>query len=156
MRFAFLGILPLLGCEVGGTPCVGDVEDTCARSGVHCVRSWSEAADAATWCNARDISNARTSIQTCLGYHVAVATVATTNPPTTVWYFYEPKDGGLIGMTTRDDQFNMHCLAGEKTFRAPDDCATSQSTSCCRLDFGPDLACMKDAGTVVVKDATGN
>ena len=151
----FVPFVLLLGCDAGGSPCVGDVEATCARDGVHCVRSWTEAADAATWCNARDISNARTAIQTCLGYHVAVATVvSTTKPPTTVWYFYEASDGGLIGLTTRDDQFVMHCLAGEKTFRAPDDCATSSSPSCCRLDFGPELACSKDAGgKVLVNDA---
>lgn len=152
MRFALPAIF-LFGCEAGGTPCVGDVPATCARDGVHCVKTWTEAADAATWCNARDISNARTAIQTCIGYHVAVATVATTNPPSTVWYFYEP-DGGLIGLATRDDQFVMHCLAGEKTFRSPDDCATSNSTSCCRLDFGPELACAKDAGSNIVKDAS--
>lgn len=153
MRSGVLAVF-LFGCEVGGTPCGGDVQATCTRDGVHCVQTWTEAADAATWCNSRDISNARTAIQTCLGYRVAVATVATTKPPTTVWYYYEPKDGGLVGLATRDENFVMHCLAGEKTFRSPEDCASSSSGSCCRLDFGPDMACTKDAGMVLVQDAT--
>jgi hypothetical protein len=153
MRFAPL-LLLLAGCDVGGSPCGGDLASACARDGLHCVQTWSEAADASTWCSARDVTNARSALQTCLGYHVVVATVNKTNPPTTVWYYYEPADGGLIGTTTRDDQFVMHCLAGEKTFRAPDDCATSQSPGCCRLDFGPEMACGKDAAAPMVKDAS--
>lgn len=144
VRSALFAVL-LFGCDVGGTPCTGDLDLACSRDGVHCVQTWAEAADAASYCKGGPVINARTAIQTCLGYHVLVATVGTTNPPSTVWYYYD-NDGGLIGTTTRDDQFVQHCVAGRQTFRAPDDCASSQSPQCCRLDFGPELVC-KDAST---------
>jgi YD repeat-containing protein len=144
MRSAVLAVF-LFGCDAAGTPCMGDLEGTCARDGVHCVPTWTQAADAATWCPGGPVTNARTALQPCIGYRVLVATVGTTNPPSTVWYYYDA-DGGLIGTTTRDDQFVQHCLAGKQTFRAPDDCASSQSPHCCRLDFGPELVCKSDAG----------
>ncbi len=140
-----IALLVLAGCEAGGTPCTSDLDSLCGRSGTHCVQTWTEAADASTWCSARDVTNARAALQTCIGYHVVVATVGTTNPATTVWYFYDT-DGGLIGAARRDDNFTIHCLAGRATFRSPDDCASSESPHCCRLDFGPELACKQDAG----------
>lgn len=142
MRRALL-LLGLAGCDAG-TPCTADLDSFCGRSGTHCVQTWTEAADASTWCTARGVTNARTALQTCIGYHVAVATVGTTDPPTTVWYFYDA-DGGLIGASRRDENFKIECLAGRSTFRSPDDCASSESPHCCRLDFGPELACKQDA-----------
>lgn len=143
----------LPSCDAAGTPCTVDLDETCARAGAHCVGSWTEAADAATWCAAREVTNARTAIQTCIGYHVAVATVGTTNPPTTLWYYFDA-DGGLLGISRRSDDFVMQCVAGRATFRSPDDCASSESPHCCRLDFGADMACKPDAAKPAVLDSS--
>jgi hypothetical protein len=150
MRWALL--LLLAGCDAAGTPCNADLDSFCGRSGAHCVPTWTEAADAASWCYARDVTNARTALQTCIGYRVAVVTVGTTNPASTVWYFYDA-DGGLIGASRRDDSFTIQCLAGRSTFRSPDDCASSESPHCCRLDFGPELKCKDGGPPIVIPDS---
>lgn len=138
-----LALLLLACCDAAGTPCVGDMDELCSRQGVHCVQSFAAASDAGTWCAARDVSHARVSINTCAGYRVVVATVDTS----TVWYYYD-QDGGLAGAARRGDDFRPECLAGLKTFRLPDDCASSTSPHCCRYDFSKDLACGPDGGNV--------
>jgi hypothetical protein len=134
----------LSACDVSGISCTGDLDALCARQGVHCVPSWSQAADASTWCNAADISNARAAVGPCLGNRVVVATAN----GTTVWYYYEP-DGGLVGATRRNEQFQQECLAGRPSFRMPLDCASSDNPHCCRFDFGKEMACHAppDSGT---------
>ena len=119
--------------------------------GVHCVTSFAVASDGGTWCAARDIAHARVSINQCAGYRVVVATVDTS----TVWYYYDP-DAGLVGAGRRNDNFMPECLAGEKTFRLPSDCAGSpDDPHCCSYDFSKDLACMPDGGPVVTQDDGG-
>lgn len=124
------------GCDVSGISCTGDLDALCARAGMHCVRTWAEAADAATWCSASDVTNARAAVQSCLGNQVVVATASSA----TVWYYYGA-DGGLVGATRRNDRFQQECLAGAPSFRMPLDCASSDNPHCCRFDFGKEMAC---------------
>jgi hypothetical protein len=151
LRFASPNIgqalLFILSCDAAGTPCVGDMAELCARQGVHCVQSFGAASDAGTWCSAKDVTHARTSINLCAGYRVVVASVGAS----TVWYYYD-QDGGLVGAARRGDDFKPECLAGEKTFRLPEDCASSDSPHCCRYDFGVDLACMAGQDAAVLGD----
>lgn len=145
VSFALLGARLSLGCDAAGIACTGDLDGLCARGGMHCVPSWNEAADAATWCHAHDVSNARAAVTACLGNRVVVATVG----GATAWYFYD-SDGGLVGATRRNAEFQQECLAGRPSFQMPLDCAASDNPHCCRFDFGKEMACVgpaQDAGT---------
>ena len=140
----FAAAAALAACDVSGIPCTDDLDLLCTRPGVRCVPSWSQAADASTWCGAPNVDNARATIGTCLGNRVVVATVS----GTTVWYYYEP-DGGLVGATRRNDQFQQECLGGRPSFRMPLDCASSDNPHCCRFDFGKEMACHTAADAAV-------
>lgn len=141
IRFA---LVFFASCEAAGAPCVGDMDELCSRQGVICIPTWAQASDASTWCNARNVDHARTSINLCAGYRVTIATIGTS----TIWYYYD-QDGGLAGAARRSEDFRPECLAGQKTFRLPEDCASSTSSHCCRYDFSKDLACMPDGGPVI-------
>jgi hypothetical protein len=136
-------VAAVLGACDAGTKCVteaGTLADTCNRGGLTCVETWSAATDAATWCGQTGVSSAYAAITTCLGYRVVVVTKTGQG----TWYYYD-QDGGLVGIGQRGEDFVHQCVGGTSGFRIPDDCASSRSPSCCRFDFGPNLAC-KDAG----------
>lgn len=129
-----LFLLVIAACDAGGTPCMGDLDALCARRDIHCEKSFAAAADASTWCGAREVTHARVSTNDCAGLRVLVAT----QNDASVWYYYD-QDGGLVGAGTRGDDFKPRCLAGN--FRLPEDCASSTNKNCCRFDFSKDLAC---------------